>query len=436
MVRILIIEDDATFNVLLKTWLSKSGYKVDGVLSGTAAMKALQTQVYDIVLSDLRLPDTDGLTLLKWIKEAAPDSAVFIMTGYADIQTAVQAMRLGALDYLEKPVDHALLKQKIEEVLRRKERPQERIPFIRGDSPASVKLYEYMMLVAPTMLSVLISGDSGTGKEYVANFIHQNSPRKDGPFVAVDCGAIPKDIASSELFGHIKGSFTGAINDKKGAFEMANGGTLFLDEVGNLSSEVQMQLLRALQEGIIKPVGSNRTIEVNIRTIAATNVDLTQAMAQGHFREDLYHRLDEFQLHMPRLSERGNDVLLFANHFLEYANRQMNKHIEGFSPAARELLLSYPWKGNLRELLNVVRRTVLLTQGPQITPDNLPDELQQTPVLHINTAESTGTLKEQHEQTMIIEALSRCHNNRTQAALMLGIDRKTLYNKMKLYGIE
>ncbi len=434
MVRILVIEDDATFNVLLKTWLTKSGYGADGVLSGTAAMKALQDRAYDIVLSDLRLPDTDGLTLLKWIRQTAPDSAVFIMTGYADIQTAVEAMRLGALDYLEKPVDRALLKQKIEEVLRRKERPQERIPFMWGESPASRKLFEYMMLVAPTTLSVLISGDSGTGKEYVANFIHRNSPRRDGPFVAVDCGAIPKDIASSELFGHIKGSFTGAINDKKGAFEMADGGTLFLDEIGNLSPEVQMQLLRALQEGIIKPVGSNRTIEVNLRVIAATNVDLTHAMALGHFREDLYHRVDEFQLHMPRLSDRGNDVLLFADHFLEYANRQMHKHIEGFTPAAKERLLAYPWPGNLRELLNVVRRTVLLAPGPQISANDLPEELCR--VTAAPSAAPAGTLKEQHERQMIVEALERCGNNRTQAARLLGIDRKTLYNKIKLYGLD
>ena len=434
MVKILVIEDDAAFNVLLKTWLAKSGFKADGVLSGGEAMKALQAQVYDIVLSDLRLPDTDGLSLLKWIKETSPDSAVFIMTGYADIQTAVQAMKLGALDYLEKPVDPLLLKQKIEEVLRSKDRVHERIPFIKGDSPASQKLYDYIMLVAPTLLSVLISGDSGTGKEYVANHIHQNSPRRNGPFVAVDCGAIPKDLASSELFGHLKGSFTSAINDKKGAFEMADGGTLFLDEIGNLSPDVQMQLLRALQEGVIKPVGSSRTVEVNIRIITATNVDLTQSIAQGRFREDLYHRINEFQLHMPRLQDRGADILLFANHFLEYANRQMNKHIEGFTQQAEQLFMSYTWRGNLRELRNVVKRTVLLAPGPKITPADLPEEMQT--LRWMPEPQAVQTLKEQHERQMIAEALVRTRNNRTKAARLLGVDRKTLYNKMKLYNLE
>jgi two-component system response regulator HydG len=434
MVKILIIEDDAAFNVLLKTWLVKGGFRADGVLSAGEAMKAVQSLVYDIVLCDLRLPDTDGMTLLKWIRETSPDSAVFIMTGYADVQTAVQAIRLGAIDYLEKPVDPVILKEKIEEVLRRKDRPHERIPFIKGESPASLKLYDYMMLVAPTLLSVLIAGESGTGKEYVANHIHQNSTRRDGPFVALDCGAIPRDLASSELFGHLKGSFTSAISDKKGAFEMADGGTLFLDEIGNLSPDVQMQLLRALQEGVIKPVGSSRIIEVNIRIITATNVDLKQMIEQGKFREDLYHRINEFQLTIPRLQERGRDILLFARHFLEYANRQMNKQIKGFSPDAEQLMLSYQWRGNLRELLNMVKRTVLLSEGPLVTVDDLSEEIRQVP--SSGHGQDTQTLKEQHEREMILEALARTRNNRTRAARLLGIDRKTLYNKMKLYHLE
>lgn len=434
MVKILIIEDDAAFNALLKTWLTKAGFRAEGVLSAGEAMKAVQGQVYDIVLSDLRLPDTDGLTLLKWIRETSPDSAVFIMTGYADIQTAVQAIRLGAADYLEKPVDPVILREKIDEVLRKKDRPHERIPFIKGESPASLKMYDYMMLVAPTLLSVLIWGESGTGKEYVANHIHQNSSRREGPFVALDCGAIPRDLASSELFGHLKGSFTSAISDKKGAFEMADGGTLFLDEVGNLSHDVQMQLLRALQEGVIKPVGSSRIIEVNIRIITATNVDLKQMIEQGKFREDLYHRINEFQLHIPRLQERGQDVMLFARHFLEYANRQMNRKITGFAPGAEQLMMAYNWRGNLRELLNMVKRTVLLSEGPEIQATDLPEEIRGFQSLR--EGQDAQTLKEQHERQMITEALARTRNNRTRAARLLGIDRKTLYNKMKLYNLE
>lgn len=444
MVKILIIEDDAAFNALLKTWLSKAGYKAESVLSAGEAMKTIQARVYDIVLLDLRLPDTEGLTLLKWIREISPDSVVFMMTGYADIHTAVQAIRLGAADYLEKPVDPAMLKEKIEEIIKKKDRPYERIPFIKGESEVSVKLYEHMMLVAPTFLSVLISGASGTGKEYVANQIHQNSLRKEGPFVALDCGAIPRDLAGSELFGHLKGSFTGAIGDKKGAFEMADGGTLFLDEVGNLSADVQMQLLRALQEGVIKPVGSSGVIEVNIRIITATNVDLKDMIEQGRFREDLYHRINEFQLHMPLLKDRGRDVLLFAGHFLEYANRQMNKSIEGFAPETQELLLAYDWRGNLRELLNVVKRTVLLSEGPLVQAADLPEEIRNLPLRETTSGIAPGqaegqdaqTLKEQHERQMITQALARTKNNRTRAARLLGIDRKTLYNKMKLYNME
>ncbi|MDY0175212.1 MAG: sigma-54 dependent transcriptional regulator [Bacteroidales bacterium] len=444
MVKILIIEDDAAFNSLLKTWLTKAGYRAESVLSAGEAMKAVQAGVYDIILSDLRLPDTEGLTLLKWIRETSPDSAVFIMTGYADIHTAVQAIRLGAADYLEKPVDPVLLREKIDEIIKKKDRPHERIPFIKGESAASEKLYEHMMLVAPTFLSVLISGASGTGKEYVANHIHQNSLRREEPFVALDCGAIPRDLAGSELFGHIKGSFTGAIGDKKGAFEMAHGGTLFLDEVGNLSTDIQMQLLRALQEGVIKPVGSSKFIEVNIRIITATNVDLKEMIEQGKFREDLYHRINEFQLNMPLLKDRGQDILLFAEHFLEYANRQMNKKIAGFAPEAQELLKVYEWRGNLRELLNVVKRTVLLSEGPLVQAVDLPEEIRNIPLKgtapDIALVEAAGqdaqTLKEQHERQMITQALARTKNNRTRAARLLGIDRKTLYNKMKLYNME
>jgi len=356
---------------------------------------------------------------------------VWAATGFISL---LLPLKTAAVFYLIFAGYYPILKEKIDEILRKKDRPHERIPFIKGESPASLKMYDYMMLVAPTLLSVLIWGESGTGKEYVANHIHQNSSRRDGPFVALDCGAIPRDLASSELFGHLKGSFTSAISDKKGAFEMADGGTLFLDEVGNLSHDVQMQLLRALQEGVIKPVGSARIIEVNIRIITATNVDLKQMIEQGKFREDLYHRINEFQLHIPRLQERGQDVMLFARHFLEYANRQMNRKITGFSPGAEQLMMAYNWRGNLRELLNMVKRTVLLSEGPEIQATDLPEEIRGFQSLR--EGQDAQTLKEQHERQMITEALARTRNNRTRAARLLGIDRKTLYNKMKLYNLE
>lgn len=433
MAKILIIEDDAAFNILLRTWLIKNGYKAEGVFSGSEAKKYIKAHPYDIILSDLRLPDTDGIALLKWIKENSPESVVFIMTSYADVYTAVAAIKLGATDYLEKPVDTRDLLKKIEEALQVKNVSHaHKSVFIVGESPASKKLYEHLMLVAPTMLSVLITGESGTGKEYVANHIHRNSRQSQGPFIAVDCGAIPKDLAASELFGHVKGAFTSAIDDKKGAFELADGGTLFLDEIGNLNPDVQMQLLRALQEGIIKPVGGTKEIKVNIRTLVATNIDLTTAIAENRFREDLYHRINEFQLHVPMLRDRGRDILLFARHFLDNANRVMNKNVKGFSKEVEDKFLSYPWGGNLREMKNVITRAVLLCNTSRIEPENLPETFFSSSP----DAVSLLPLKEQHEIKLIEEALRACDYNRTFTARLLGMDRKTLYNKMKRYGIE
>ena len=302
--------------------------------------------------------------------------------------------------------------------------------YIEGHSDASRKLYEYVRLVAPTNMSVLLEGASGTGKEHVARLIHLRSKRAGKPFVAVDCGALSRELAASEFFGHIKGSFTGALSDKKGAFESAQGGTLFLDEVGNLSYEVQIQLLRALQERRIKPVGGLREIPVDVRLICATNEDLEAAIARGSFRADLYHRIDEFVLHMPDLAERREDIMLYADFFLDQANRELDKRVVGFDPEAEKLLVACDWPGNLRQLKNAVTRAVLLTTGEYVTPAELPAELSEAVPAPIALRDPAG------EEERIRRALAAAGGNKSQAARLLGIDRKTLYNKLHLYGIE
>ncbi|WP_071144804.1 sigma-54-dependent transcriptional regulator [Bacteroides ihuae] len=440
---ILIIEDDITFGMMLKTWLEKKGFQVSSVSNIARAQKQIDTQNVDLILSDLRLPDHDGIHLLQWMIEKKIKTPLIIMTGYADIQSAVQAIKLGAKDYIAKPVNPEELLRKINEALLDKKAPKEQSPtspsdtknkqnFLEGESDAAKQLYNYVGLVAPTNMSVLIIGASGTGKEYVAQRIHQLSKRNQGPFIAIDCGAIPKELAASEFFGHIKGSFTGAIADKDGAFVAANGGTLFLDEIGNLSYETQVQLLRALQERKIRPMGSNEEITVDIRLVAATNENLEEAIETGNFREDLFHRINEFTLRIPNLKDRKEDILLFANFFLDRANKELNKQLIGFDAKASSTLQDYHWPGNLRQMKNVIKRATLLAQGNFITPAELASELSET-----STSAPTLSLhNEENEKERILEALRQSSNNKSKAAQMLGVDRKTLYNKLKLYDIK
>ena len=441
MKSILIVEDDITYAMMLKTWLGKQGFQMASASSIARAQKYIETESVDLILSDLRLPDRDGTDLLKWLGEKKLPIPLIIMTSYADIQSAVQAMKLGACDYIAKPVNPDELLKKINEALQTAATPQpvatptrpaaESSDFLEGESDTARQLYNYVKLVAPTNMSVLINGASGTGKEYVAHRIHQLSKRASQPFVAIDCGSIPKELAASEFFGHVKGAFTGALTDKTGAFVEANGGTIFLDEIGNLSYEVQIQLLRALQERKIRPVGSSKEIQVDVRLVSATNENLEQAIEKGTFREDLYHRINEFTLRMPPLKDRREDILLFANFFLDQANREMDKQLVGFDDKACRLLLDYPWPGNLRQMKNVIRRATLLATGKYITPLELSD-LPET-----NTPAATLPLRnEETEKQHIIEALRQTGNNKSRAAQLLGIDRKTLYNKLKLYGIE
>lgn len=436
MKAILIVEDDITFGMMLKTWLGKKGFEVSSVSNIARARKHIESRKVDLVLSDLRLPDHEGIDLLKWMNDRGVSIPLIIMTGYADIQSAVLAMKLGARDYIAKPVNPEELLKKISEALPTEscQAPAaEAHSYLEGESDAARQLYNYVGLVAPTNMSVLINGSSGTGKEYVAHRIHQLSKRNGKPFVAVDCGSIPKELAASEFFGHVKGSFTGALTDKTGAFVAANGGTIFLDEIGNLSYEVQVQLLRALQERKIRPVGSTQEIAVDIRLVSATNEHLEQAIEKGTFREDLYHRINEFTLRMPDLKERKEDILLFANFFLDQANKELDKHLVGFDAKASQALLSYHWPGNLRQMKNIVKRATLLAQGSFITLLELGTELLEAPV---STGTSMALRNEETEKEHILEALRQTGNNKSKAAQLLDIDRKTLYNKLKLYNID
>ncbi|HET8838784.1 MAG TPA: sigma-54 dependent transcriptional regulator [Flavobacteriaceae bacterium] len=446
MPKILIVEDDVAFCRMLEGFLKKKNFEVSVAFSGEEALEILKTKSFDIVLTDVRLPQKNGSFILEKVISDNSATKVIMMTGYAEVSMAVDAIKSGAFDYISKPIAPDKLLEIIRKALEnshsslpkfdKTEKSTANFPetsFVRGNSEAAIKLDDYIELVAPTNMSVLIIGESGTGKEVAAKKIHDQSKRSENPFVAVDCGAIPKEIASSEFFGHIKGSFTGAVNDKTGHFEAANGGTLFLDEIGNLNYELQVQLLRALQERKIKPVGSNKEIEVDIRVITATNEDLEEAVKRGDFREDLFHRLNEFSIRMPNLSDRKEDLMLLANHFLQKANRELEKEILGFDDDVLEAFQRYSWPGNLRELQNVIKRAVLLTQEKFIPLKSLPVKIATAQTV---TANAYNLFKSKNEQEMLLDALEKSNGNKSRAARILKVDRKTLYNKLKQYGIK
>ncbi len=439
--KILVIDDDSAFCLMLKTFLQKNGFEVSATYSLKESSDLIKKEHFQVILTDMRLPDGDGLQILELVKSLSSPTQVVLMTGYTDIKSAVEAMKSGAFDYVGKPIHPDEILFTLRQSLKAKSetKPQELVEnnavsptFVSGKSSQSAKLQEYISLVAPTNLSVLITGDSGTGKEYIAHSIHAQSKRKNEKFIAVDCGAIPKELAASEFFGHVKGSFTGAVSDKVGHFEAANNGTVFLDEVGNLSYEVQVQLLRALQERTVKPIGSNSEIKVDIRLITATNEDLNAAVRKGEFREDLFHRLNEFSIQAPKLSERKADIMLFANHFLQRANEELERNVALFDAPVTDLFLSYDWPGNLREMKNTVRRAVLLSKSDSITMEVLPQEMHQASQIK----NSLSNFTKQDEEDAIREALSKSNYNKSKAAKLLDIDRKTLYNKLRLYNIE
>lgn len=449
MKRILIIDDDATICLMLQGLLKRKGFEADTVFSAGEAIKKLEDDAFDLVLSDFRLPDFDGLELLQKIKAMHPSVPVIIMTSYADIRTAVSAIKMGAFEYVTKPLNPdeilLLINSALEKAQEKQETPKKKekkkkpaVDFVRGESSSSLQIDQYIKLVAPTDMSVIIEGESGTGKEIAARRIHAESNRKGKIFVAVDCGALSTDLAGSELFGHVKGSFTGAITDKEGQFEAAKGGTLFLDEIGNLSYEIQVKLLRALQERKVRRIGSNKDIDVDVRIVVATNEDLALSVNKGDFREDLYHRLNEFKITVPALRNRGEDIVLFANYFLDLSNNELNKDVEKFSDEVLDKFRTYSWPGNLRELRNVVRRSVLLSQGEQVEVISLPNEILNDQPKNDVVIEGSNLklIQAANEKELIISTLRKVNFNKSKAARLLNIDRKTLYNKIKQYGIE
>jgi two-component system response regulator HydG len=467
MNKILIIDDEVNIGILLSKFLTRNGFEISTSTNGNNALEIMTKEPFNLVLCDYRLEDTDGREMLRKIKATYPDTGVIIITGYSDIKLAVELIKMGAYDYITKPlypdeilntINKAIEAQKaINQHINlssgtssKRESKEEFIPeeFIVGIEAASKELLKQIKLVAPTNFSVILNGASGTGKESVAKSIHFNSPRKDKPFIAMDCGSLTKELAGSEFFGHEKGSFTGALYTKIGHFEMANGGTLFLDEIGNLSYELQAALLRTVQERKVKRIGSTKEIDLDIRILVATNENLGEAIQKGRFREDLFHRFNEFNITVPPLSERGEDIMIFAEHFLKEANSELNRSVTDISNEVIECLMTYNWPGNIRELKNVIRRATLLSEGNQIQLKALPLEISTLAkaytiekafganiVVNINKHNIKNASIEAEYKT-IINVLKEVNFNKTKAAKILKIDRKTLYNKMKLTNPE
>jgi len=472
MKRILIIDDDMDMCNLLGRFLQKKGYETDASHSGNKGIAKFKESKFDVVLCDFRLGDKEGREVLREIKQVDPYAIVIIITGYSDIKTAVDVIKSGAFDYITKPLIPEEVLNVIGRALQQSpegadtHRPSTTLQaakkngkasaddeYLVGTAPATRELYRQVELVAPTNYSIILYGESGTGKEVIARTIHLHSARKDRPFIAMDCGTLSKELSGSELFGHVKGAFTGALNDKEGHFELANGGTLFLDEVGNLSYEIQAALLRVIQERKFKRVGGTKEMETDVRIIVASNENLQDAYRRGKFREDLFHRFNEFSIVLPAFRHRKEDIPLFADFFLARSNNELNKTVEGFDPEVMQIFLDYPWPGNLREFRNVIRRAALLTSSGLINSRVLPTEIvdnnnfsqnylqQQPEVHHIIQTHHSIVHKEtdlknaaaQAEYDTIMNVLKQVNYNKSRAAEILKIDRKTLYNKIKSY---
>lgn len=468
MAKILIIDDDTDICQLLDRFLKRKGHDTSYVTSGKKALTYLKENEADIVFCDFRLPDTDGKELLISIKELNPKTQVIIITGYSDVKVAVEVIKNGAFDYITKPllpeeilmlVDKALAQKsskkqqddstednKVEAIPHKKLVVGDPKNLVIGRSKEADKLHNQIKLVAPTNYSVIIYGESGTGKESVAYSIHTQSSRRDKPFIAVDCGSLTKELAGSELFGHEKGSFTGAMQTKIGQFELANGGTIFLDEIGNLTYDIQVSLLRVIQERKIRRIGSQKETNIDVRIIVASNEKLSEVTSKGKFREDLYHRFNEFSIDLPALRERNEDIMLFAEFFLRNANAELGKKIEGFVPEVEKIFLDYNWPGNLREMNNIIKRAALLTSKDVITLETLPQEIIFQSKFNLIEENKDNTIQSKDmpdlksaalhaEYEKILEVLRKVNFNKSKAALILNIDRKTLYNKMKTFNL-
>jgi two-component system response regulator HydG len=482
MKRILIIDDEVNVALLLSKFLTRNGFDVSTAASGNSGIEQLKSEEFDLVLCDYRLEDTDGREMLRKIKTLYPNTGVIIITGYSDIKMAVELIKMGAYDYISKPLYPDEILNTITKAIETRQAliddantplpvskaGKKHVPLadgvVIGTSRASKELSRQIELVAPTNYSVIILGESGSGKEEVAKSIHLHSHRSNQPFIAMDCGSLTKELAASEFFGHEKGSFTGAFATKIGHFEMANGGTLFLDEVGNLSYEIQAALLRTVQERKVKRIGSTKEIDLDVRIIVATNENLAEAINKGKFREDLYHRFNEFTIVMPPLRDRGSDIMLLAEHFLQAANQELQRNVTHFSPEVVECFMNYRWQGNVRELKNIVRRAALISEGSEITTKSLPLEISnyKMPMYDYGNQQNSFSqpgnyqapqqqaqrheVKEQRhdlknaaleaEYETILRVLREVNFNKTRAAEILNIDRKTLYNKMKAINLK
>jgi len=454
MAKILLIEDDLTYSKIIKNFLEKNGYEVLSSTKVTDGLSHFEKHEIALTITDYRLPDGTGMDVLDKIIHDYPDTPVILITNYSDIRTAVKSMKMGAFEYITKPINPDELLLTVQQALKKDseskgghKKPKKakspgtssELDYQIGQSKEAQQIEAHIELVAPTDLSIIVLGESGTGKEYISKRIHLKSKRSEGPFVAVDCGALSKELAGSELFGHVKGAFTGAIDHKTGHFENANGGTILLDEIGNLSYDIQIKLLRAIQERRIRKIGGNKDIAIDVRIIAATNDDLQELARSGQFREDLFHRLNEFSLKAQPLRERKEDLLFFARLFMEKSNASLEKNVAGFSPEVEKILLQYHWPGNLRELKNIIRRAVLLTGEGLIQADVIPAELLDCEPFQpadIHSAKDLKSSFEEQEKLLIIKTLEELKFNKSKTAKVLNMDRKTLYNKLEKYGLD
>lgn len=472
MANILVIDDNLDICQLLDRFLTKKGHQVQTTISGKTGIDYVKKTQYDLIFCDFKLREMDGREILQKVKQISPETQVVIITAYGDIKIAVEVIKNGAFDYVTKPLipDEILLLIERAVTFKRNDHsysvnfmtPKNLLEskkdgnkssndsYLRGIGKESKKLYRDVQIVAPTNLSVVIYGESGSGKENIAKIIHEQSPRAGRPFVAIDCGALTKELAGSELWGHEKGSFTGAYADKIGQFELADGGTIFLDEISNLSYEVQVGLLRLVQERKLRRIGASRDKSIDVRILVASNEDLRKSVQEGKFREDLFFRFNEFSITVPPLRDRKADIEAFSNHFLKLANEELNKDLLGFDTEVIEVFQSYEWPGNLREMRNVVRRAILLSNGRVITLSGLPPEVVYSKKFNFKHHEqeeksqeypknkSSSNLKNATagaEAAILRKVLEDVKYNRTKAAQQLGIDRKTLFNKMKQYDL-
>lgn len=455
MKKILLIEDDLTYSKIIKKFLEKNQYNVFTTTKLVDAYSLLERESPELIITDYRLPDGTGMEILEKIIDSKSNTPVILITNYSDIRTAVKSMKMGAFEYITKPVNPDELLATVNEAFNNKKNysisthimesskpsefplPEEDDYFV-GESRFALQIEQYINLVAPTDMSVIVLGESGTGKEYIAKRIHQKSKRSSGPFVAIDCGALSKDLAGSELFGHVKGAFTGAMDNKTGHFESAKEGTIFLDEIGNLGYEVQIKLLRAIQERKIRKIGGNKDIDIDVRIIVATNEDLAVSAKNGEFREDLYHRLNEFIMEASPLRDRKEDLFRFAELFLNSSNSSLEKNVYGFSEEVKTIFMNYSWPGNLREFKNIIKRAVLLTGEGLIKTDVIPFDLSlpENSISEIGAAKDLKSSYEEQERSLIIKTLEEVKYNKSKAAKILDMDRKTLYNKLEKYSID